>query len=783
MKKNKYYFFILFYSLIIVFIMVFPNNLFGSTIDWNTQHIVFPDYFRSLFYETHNLLPNLAFNIGGGQNIYNFAYYGLLSPIILISYLLPFISMTNYIMIISIILYILTGILMYKWINNNFNEKTALFSSLLILSIPTVLFQYHHHIMFIWYFPFLLLGLISIDKYLKHNKSFLLILSIVLIIFTNYYYAVPSLICLYIYALYKINWNIKNLINITIRFLISVGISSIILLPIFYTIKTGQRIESFTPLIDKLIMSYKEVLYNPYTVGLSSVFIISLIGIIVSNKKNIKNIILSLFLLLIIYVPLFMYILNGSLYVRGKVLIPFIPLYIYSVILFLKELFNNNINKKKFLILLVIILLFTAFKKSNIPYIIPFFISTTIIYFLHKYKYKKILYIYIILVSLGTSIIVNTSEKYITQEIINEEKQSTITTLFNNINDNTIYRSNNYYNNKDLMNRVFTDNYYGVDIYSSTYNKDYYNFYRSINNLSKRNVLMTTTSNNELFNLFMGVKYITSDYNPGAFYDKIDSLNGINLYKTNYAYPIIYGSNKLPNNEEYSKLVFPYNIAYLMNYTNIKQYQWKDNYSTEVDELTIKQKIPQELQNKILFIDFIIESDENCSDGDNTISINGVTNKLTCQAWRYKNDNYNFKYVIPTNNNDIVINFTKGNYKLSNIHIYYTDINKYKYNNTNININKRKSEITTTINNNYLITTIPYDEGFKIFVNDKEVPKIKVYNTFLGAYIEKGGKVKITYSSPFYKEGKLLTIISITLLIGLLLIETKDNNKKRFLFK
>ena len=777
MNKNKHYLYILIYSLLMVFIMIFPNKLFGSTIDWNTQHIVFPEYFRNLFYETHNFLPNLAFNIGGGQNIFNLAYYGLLSPIILLSYLLPFISMTTYIMLISIILYISTGILMYKWINNNFNRKTALFSSLLILSIPTIIFQFHHHIMFIWYFPFLLLGLISIDNYLKYNKSLLLIISIVLIIFTNYYFSIPSLLCLYIYALYKMNINIKNIINITIRFLVSVGISSIILLPIFYTIKIGERLESFTPLINKIVMSYKEVLYNPYTAGLSSIFIISLIGNISTKKKNNKNILLSIFLLLIIYIPLFMYILNGSLYVRGKVLIPFIPLYIYSVILFLKELFKHNINIKKYLVILIILLLFSSLKISNLIYIIPFILSNITIYYLIKYKKQKLLYTLIIIISLINSILVNTSEDYITKETINEEKQSTITALLNNIDDKSIYRSNNYHNNKELMNKVFTNNYYGVDIYSSTYNKEYHSFYRSINNLSKRNILMTSTSNNELFNLFMGVKYITSDYDPGAFYEKIDSLNGINLYKTDYAHPIIYGSNHLPNNDKYNQLVFPYNIAYLINYTNIKQYKVKDNYYADLDDLTINQKIPKELQNKILFIDFNIENDEDCSDGDNTISINGVTNKLTCQAWRYKNDNYNFKYVIPTTNEDIIIKFTKGKYKLSNIHIYYTDINKYKYDNTNISINKTKSEITTTINNNYLITTIPYDEGFKIFVNNKEVPKFKVYNTFLGAYIKDGGQVKITYSSPFYKEGKIFSIISIFLLIGLLFIERKDNKK------
>ena len=32
-------------------------------------------------------------NLGGGQNIYNFAYYGLYNPVILLSYALPFVKM------------------------------------------------------------------------------------------------------------------------------------------------------------------------------------------------------------------------------------------------------------------------------------------------------------------------------------------------------------------------------------------------------------------------------------------------------------------------------------------------------------------------------------------------------------------------------------------------------------------------------------------------------------------------------------------------------------------
>ena len=104
---------LLFYGLIVIIIMTGRGNLYGSSIDWVNQHSVFPEYFRNLFYETKRFLPNLALNIGAGQNIFNFAYYGFLSPIILLSYLMPFVSMTTFIISCSIILYLISAVLVY----------------------------------------------------------------------------------------------------------------------------------------------------------------------------------------------------------------------------------------------------------------------------------------------------------------------------------------------------------------------------------------------------------------------------------------------------------------------------------------------------------------------------------------------------------------------------------------------------------------------------------------------------------------------------------------------
>ena len=73
------------------------ENIFGAKVDWSSQHSVFPEYFRQQFYRTGQFFPEFALNIGGGQNIYNFSYYGLFSPVVFIGYILPNVKISDYI--------------------------------------------------------------------------------------------------------------------------------------------------------------------------------------------------------------------------------------------------------------------------------------------------------------------------------------------------------------------------------------------------------------------------------------------------------------------------------------------------------------------------------------------------------------------------------------------------------------------------------------------------------------------------------------------------------------
>ena len=179
------------------------SNVFGSDTDWIRQHIIFPDYFRDLFYSNHNLFNTFSPHIGSGINIFYLSYYGLFSPIILLSYLLPFVGMGNYIIYSSYILIIITSLLIYKFFkSNDFNIHISFILSILFILSGPFIFHFHRHLMFINYMPFLILSLIGVKRYIDKNRSLLFIVSLFLLIMTSYYYAVVSIISIGLYYLY-----------------------------------------------------------------------------------------------------------------------------------------------------------------------------------------------------------------------------------------------------------------------------------------------------------------------------------------------------------------------------------------------------------------------------------------------------------------------------------------------------------------------------------------------------------------------------------------------------
>lgn len=767
---------IIFTITFIVFYLIITQNkyLFASKIDFKYQHYLIPEYFRTLFYSTHDLFPDFALNLGSGQNIYYLSYYGLFNPFILISYLFPTISMIDYMITTNCIIVLISTYLFYFYLRkNNSNEKTSFITTFLFLTSGPLIFHAKRHIMFINYFPFLILGLYGIDNYFKKNNITLLTISISLIILTSYYFSIPSLIVLFLYSIYKYfkqekNITIKSMINhhlkIAIPFILGIMITSILTIPTLYTLINGR-----TP--NNKIISLKELFfpsitknffYSPYTIGLTLISLISLLYFTFNGKKETRY--LSTTCLLISTFPIFNYILNGTLYINAKSLIPFSPLILLLVSKFLSPHLKSKINKKQILILTYL------------------FISSFLI-----------------------CLYINKNDELMTKKEINNATYNTVNQLINEITtqDKTFYRINTNILKESSINKVTNIHEYKTTIYSSTSNQYYATSYNKIlkNPIPNRNKFMIAPSTNLLSQTLLNEKYIITKNNLSPNLKLIKEQNNVKLYLNNNALPLGYATNQIISKNQYQSIPYPNNIITLLNniiiedntipqkeinnltkkdlnykvinYTNLEIFENNQDTIIKANKnasMTIK--LNENTNNKLIFLRFHHAYTPN---QDLSITINNTKNKLTDKSWKYYNDNTTFNYVL-YNTNTLDIIFKEGTYQLTNFESYTTNYNQIipKKNNIdefNINTTKTKGDtitgiINVTKENSYFTLSIPYDKGFKIMVDKQLTSYQKSGTNFITFPISKGNhNITITYEAPYKKLSLFISALGILFLI------------------
>lgn len=792
---------------IILFSIIGINYVNGSEVDWESQHWVIPEYFRTLFYDTKDLFPSFAFNLGAGQNIYNLSYYGLLSPIVLLSYLFPFIHMSLFIQISMVLVVVSSIILMYYFLYDKFDRKYVFVGTLLFMLSAPLIYHTHRHIMFINYMPFLLLALIGVDNYFKNNTKTLVVISVFLIIMSSYYYSITSIICIILYGIYKyieINKKIKfsSFIKDGIKFIfpiiIGICLSGVLIFPTFYALLNGRPEITKSVDISKLLIpniSFKEILYNSYTIGVTAILIPSIVYSFFTKEKNYKF--LSIIFILIILFPIIIYILSGFMYTRGKVLIPLLPLAILLIMIFIDKLKISKKFIKLFIIISIIISIGVIFNKYYVVTLELIAILVSLI-LLEKYNNKSYLIYIAIFSSLITCLSCNYSDKLVSKEELKDQLNTYNYDILNDIieNDSNIYRvANDTFGMKNI-NRVINSNYYLPSIYSSLENSNYYNLYiNGINNeMPNRISTAITSTKNILFNTLVGAKYMIADDAPIGY----NNIENSDIYVNEFVLPIGYATTSVINIDEFNSLskseqtfakltnvittdkisteykpvVKEEKLDYNMSYKYIDITSKEDKYIINSSkDGYINLKLNKEYKNKILFITFDMEYSQTCKIGDTSITINDIKNTLSCKGWTYHNKNYTFEYVISSNNtiDELNINFTEGKYIISNIKIETLDykyITEYVENVDEFIIDKENTKgdnILGSINvkeNGYFVLSIPYEEkGFTIYVDDKEVEYEKINDVFIGFKINEGyHEIKINYTSPYLLEGLIVSI-------------------------
>ena len=813
------------------------HGIFGAKVDWLSQHSVLPDYFRQQFYATGKLFPEFAANLGGGQNIYHFAYYGLYSPLILPSYLLPFVKMSDYIMAVSITGLTASVLLFYYWLKSRKTDAgTAFILSLMFLLAGPMIGQYSGQIMFVDYMPFLCLALIGVDRYFEQEKSGLFTVSVFLMIMTSFYFSIGGMLSLVLYGLHRY-FEQREENRVTVRSFLRDGLcfvrsmilvvlmSGFFLVPTALALTGGRSKEQNTSFASFFIpqITVERFAYSIYGIGLTTLVITVLLTGLLYRKVYEK--VLTYGCVIVLVIPVFAYLLNGGLYIRDKVFIPFLPLLCYLISIYLEKCRKRELSFIAGMIPYIITTIFVYMARNQfvskgigesiwkvlLAESILFLICYVLYCALKRYhkETKEILMLALPSV-ICLAVTMNTfyqmkPDRYVSRklyrDVVEEQNRQAVKEALKD--DDGYYRTERMGSDDENaadLNRIWDVDQNITSIYSSAYNPDYQTFRQKTFGLEEpfRNGMMQSVSKNPVFQRMMGVRYIVSDSDvPG--YTLVKKCGTTGIYQNKDAAPVMYATDRVMTEEEYKKLTFPYNQTAFLEYAVVGEHTESSdqNIMTAYEPVSLKmannrttggaeqKTMQQEGQKQILFLRFRVDNAH--PNKDVAVWINGIRNKLSAKDHVYYNENKIFTYAVPLKDGEdnISVTFGKGKYRLRHVQAYLGSLperSELLYQ-SEIQVDKKQTEdnvIQGTIRvkkDGWFITSIPYDKHFKSYIDGKETEIQKVNTAFLGCKIESGNhELKIIYHAPGTTTGKILSLIGIA---GFLLVLVREKRKQK----
>ena len=856
-KVKRYIPYLLLTGLTLFFCRMFVGRygIFGAKVDWLSQHSVLPDYFRQQFYATGKLFPEFAANLGGGQNIYHFAYYGLYSPLILPSYLLPFVKMSDYIMAVSITGLTASVLLFYYWLKSRKTDTgTAFILSLMFLLAGPMIGQYSGQIMFVDYMPFLCLALIGVDRYFEQEKSGLFTVSVFLMIMTSFYFSIGGMLSLVLYGLHRY-FEQREGNRVTVRsflrdglcfvrsMILAVLMSGFFLVPTALALTGGRSKEQNTSFASFFIpqITVERFAYSIYGIGLTTLVITVLLTGLLYRKVYEK--VLTYGCVIVLVIPVFAYLLNGGLYIRDKVFIPFLPLLCYLISIYLEKCRKRELSFIAGIVPYIITTIFVyiarnQFVSKGIGESIwkallaesILFLICYVLYCAMKRYYKETKEILMLALPsvICLAVTMNTfyqmkPDRYVSRklyrDVVGEQNRQAVKEALKD--DDGYYRTEQMGSDDENaadLNRIWDVEQNITSIYSSAYNSDYQTFRQKTFGLEEpfRNGMMQSVSKNPVFQRMMGVRYIVSDSDvPG--YTLVKKCGTTGIYQNKDAAPVMYATDRVMTEEEYKKLAFPYNQTVLLEYAvvgehtessdqnimtaykpvSMKKADAQDGWRIHAKKMKkttfsiqqVQQKTAQEKkqENRVLFLKFRVDNAH--PNKDVAVWINGIRNKLSAKDHVYYNENKIFTYAVPLKDGEdnISVTFGKGKYQLSQVQAYLGSLPERSETlyQSEVQVDKKQTKdnviqgMIQVKNNGWFITSIPYDTHFKMYIDGKETKIQKVNMAFLGCKIRRG---KHEVKIIYHAPGTTTgKVLSLIGIAGFLLVLVQEKENKKII--
>lgn len=809
-KNNIYVLYTLLLSILIILVFFYINNItpFGS------KDFTVIDFYHQYFPMTSELInrilnsKTLLFSFNGSlpfiRNLYNY----LSSPFNIL--LLPFKDnlSTGFSLLIAIKAILASTTICYYLTKNIKNS---------ILSIPISIsygfssyyIAYHWNIMWLDGMIFLPLIILGLEKIIKENKSLLYIITLSISIFSNYY--IGYMICIFtfiyfqFYYLLNYKFNIKDFLikfkNYILYSIISIGIISIVVIPIYFSLSSISATKDTFPSIFETEFNIINFILNNFSLSKptaliseniplpnasSSLLIFILIPLFFINKNiNKKEKILYALLLLTLFLCMhntfINFIWHGFHFPND---LPYRQSFIYifiTIIIAYKSLINiKYINTKKLLITLTVFILLIILSKIikfdnlqnkvliiNTILLIIYF--TILIINIKNKKYTQFALITIVAIETCISCVYNIKPDHNGKDLDNSIKNYQ---YIKNIlpQENEFYRIEKI--NRDTYNDPALNNYYGISVFSSMTYEDISKIQRKLGNGSNNINSYYYNLQTPIYNSMFNIKYLVGKFNYNKNFYKENKNEGIKEYK--YPLSIAYKVNNNIKNWDTSS-----NNPFTVQESFIKESTGFDNMFNKLN-INFKDIVP-EITNNGYFINSRICSInlENDRNGDvylyidsnnlSSILVNGESYFIATNEPYIINLGYFSKY----DDINVTMYFSYGDtsYNEFNIYAYSFNENNFKkaYNSLNdeiLNISSfKENHIKGYINlkeSGVIFTSIPYDNSWKIKVDNKYIDFYKIGESYIGFNLNEGyHNIEFIYKTKGLKTGAIISTISL----------------------
>ena len=761
-------------------------------------------------------------SLGFGANGFSLVYYNMFSPFTYLTLLFKKEWIQYLVLYLQIFKLILLGNFTCLWLSKLSKNKNHVLIGSMVLTFCGWVFAYIHFD-YLNSFVFYPLILYFIEKYLTENKKLGFIICVFLLTVTNYYfmYMFVPFICLYTLFRYLIihdDNKFKIVLIEALKFfgllMLSILMGAFVLFPSINIILQSSRLSNeklsliipwkdmykiltsmFTPSFGRTdpnhFIDVSNLVYQGWGGGASIYTSFSLLMFIPTlflfKDKKKRNCLLVFGLILLIFMisPYFYKLLQGTIDTRF-----FYMFTIYMVMVMVEVLDNYKKEYYKYLlitfiaiILLVIFFVYFSYKKNltqfdyltQQTYVQLILIGILLLsLILIKTKQTKLLLIPIILECLLSNMMFVKYNEPIDKETIksygtvNDEIVNTIKN-----NDDGFYRIIG----GDTPNSFYENQSRGISFYSSVYNYYQSEFISLIENSWKVDYYK---NKNSLYTL-AGAKYWYPSQNdsiPPFGYEKVE---GQDYYQNKYYVELGWVNNNLVTDEYFNSLdymkAFRGILKYVLTPESDNTLPNKEDGLKIVVEADVSGKIYYELDEVANDTIFYISVPSfglpyisvNLFMGDELIESLTYSNLKTRVLQVNTDEHYVDRIIIDynffENNSESVSLFYQKNSGKLEEELYRSRI-KNSFTNVVFDGDYISGDIKIDEDHSLVFTQVPYDKGWKVKVDGKQIEYSKVNGGFIGFYLDSGNHtVEFEYTIPMLIPGIVMSLVSTLILV------------------